>query len=268
MTLRARVAMIRGSFWPVAVGLMSAISAVGLAVGARPGVVLVDSFVAALVVMIGWRPAVRRVLARLGRRQQARMEAALAEGDDEAYRRLLDEMDEYYRVCVARSERQRTRLRCSGLTAEERWSEALALVGTIDRAEVPAAERVHHDNLVAWIGAHAGETARAVELARANLEAASDARTRPYLHGTLGTALLLDGQPAAALEPLRESLALGGPRWATAVRRYYLGEALAALGRFDEARAEWHEVVTIAPKSRWGRGAKERLDAGAPSAYR
>ena len=133
---------------------------------------------------------------------------------------------------------------------------------------MPAAERLNLDNLVAWVAAHAGQTARAVEVARANADASSDARLRPYLLGTLGAALVLDGQPAAALVPLRESLALGGPRWAQAVRRYYLGEALAALGRFDEARAEWHEAVTIAPKSRWGRRARERLDAGAPSAYR
>jgi hypothetical protein len=52
------------------------------------------------------------------------------------------------------------------------------------------------------------------------------------------------------------------------VRRYYLGEALAALGRYDEARAEWNESVTIAPKSRFGRRAQERLAAGPPAAYR
>jgi len=52
------------------------------------------------------------------------------------------------------------------------------------------------------------------------------------------------------------------------VRRYYLGEALAALGRLDEARAEWQQAVTIAPQSRWGQRAQERLAAGAPAAYR
>jgi len=79
---------------------------------------------------------------------------------------------------------------------------------------------------------------------------------------------VLDGQHAAAQAPLRDALALAGPRWAQAVRHYYLGEALAGLGRFDVARAEWEQSVTIAPKSRWGRRAQQRLVAGVPTAYR
>ena len=165
-------------------------------------------------------------------------------------------------------ERQRVRLRANGLNAEQRYAEAVAVLGEIDRDTLPANERPVHDNSVAWSCAHAGETARAVELARGAIEAGSDARMRPYVLGTLGAALVLDGQPAAALAPLREALSLGGPRWAQAVRHYYLGNALAALGKLDDARAEWNESVTIAPKSRWGRRAQERLDAGPPAAYR
>ena len=138
----------------------------------------------------------------------------------------------------------------------------------IDRDAIPAAERPTHDNLVAWYSAHAGQTARAVELARGAVDASTDARLRPYLLGTLGAALVLDGQHASAQAPLREALALGGPRWAQAVRHYYLGDALVTLGRLDEARTEWHAAVTIAPKSRWGRRAQQRLAAGAPAAYR
>ena len=121
---------------------------------------------------------------------------------------------------------------------------------------------------MAWFCAHAGQTARAVEIARATVAAPARPRTRPYLLGTLGVALVLDGQHAAAVAPLREALASEGPRWAQAVRRYYLGVALAGLGRLDEARVEWQQAATLAPRSRWGRRAQERLDGGAPAAYR
>ncbi|HEX8954402.1 MAG TPA: tetratricopeptide repeat protein [Polyangia bacterium] len=201
-------------------------------------------------------------------RLQAQMDAALDDGDDAARQRLVDELDEYSRRFFPRVESYRARLRVRALAADEKWSEALESLRQMGDTAVGTNERVAHDNLVAWCCAHAGETAPAVGLARANAEAPADARMRPYLLGTLGAALILDGQHAAALAPLRDALALGGPRWAQAVRRYYLGEALAALGRFDEARAEWHQAVTIAPRSRWGRRAQERLADGAPAAYR
>jgi tetratricopeptide (TPR) repeat protein len=258
----------RDSYWPAVVGSMTLAALVGLAVG-LDGIVLFGETVAvAAAATFSWRPMMRRLARRIGAQHIALMEDAIADGDDETYRRLLVEMDEYYRVCIPRSERHRIRLRASGLTAEERYVEALAVLGEIDHDTVPAPERPGHDNSVAWSCAHAGETARAVELASAAVAAVAEARMRPYCLGTLGTALVLDRQPNAALAPLREALALGGPRWAQAVRRYYLGEALAALGRYDEARAEWNESVTIAPKSRFGRRAQERLSAGPPAAYR
>ena len=191
MTLRARVQLLRTAYWPAAMLLMMAALTLAFAVGVSGGAAVVATGGAGILMTAAWGPVARRLLQRIVVQHQARVEAALADGDDETYRRLLEETDEYYRVCVPRSEQHRSRLRGSALASEERWSEALAVVGEIDRDKVPHAER-----------------------------------------------------------------------------RYYLGEALAALGRFDEARAEWHEAVTIAPKSRWGRRARERLDAGAPSAYR
>ena len=268
MTLRRHVALVRGSYWPVVLGLMTAVIVPGLAVGIEPRLVYVVAIVAAGALTAAWVPGTRLVLQRVARQHQARLDAALDEGDTDSVGRLLDEVDDYLGVFIRRSERQQLRVRGQKLSNQERWSEALALVGSIDREKVPASERPTHDNALAWLAAHAGETARAVELARGAADASSDARTRPYLLGTLGTALVLDGQHAAALAPLREALALGGPRWAQAVRRQYRGEALAALGRLDEARAEWRQAVTIAPRSRWGRRAQARLEAGAPAAYR
>ncbi|HEX6838767.1 MAG TPA: hypothetical protein VF334_19450, partial [Polyangia bacterium] len=90
-------------------------------------------------------------------------------------------------------------MRYQRLSAEERWTEALAVATEMDRESVPSAKHQSHDNLVAWCCAHAGETARAVELARANAAEPADEPTRTYQLSTLGTALVLDGQPAAAL---------------------------------------------------------------------
>jgi tetratricopeptide (TPR) repeat protein len=268
MTLRSRMALVRGSYWPVVFGSMLAIVVVGFATGIDPARVLAATIVVGLALAWMWPRSARYFLQRTVRDYQARVEAALADGDDETRNRLLDEIDEYYAGFGARFDRQRERMRASRLGGDERWSEALAVVEAMDRDQLPAAERSGHDNALAWFCAHAGQTARAVEIARAAVAAPAHPRTRPYLLGTLGAALVLDGQHAAAVGPLREALASDGPRWTQTVRRYYLGIALAALGRLDEARAEWQKSVTIAPRSRWGRRAQERLDAGAPAAYR
>ncbi len=268
MSLRSRVALVRGAFWPAVIVLTTALAVLGIAAGLVSVSLFVVTCAGPLALTVGWPRLARRLLGGIARRHQERIDAALADGDEDSRRRLLAETEEYYRALVPQAEQQLLRLRCHGLAAEERWSEAQALLAQIDRARIPTAERVSHDNLVAWCCAHAGETARAVELAQAAMNAPVDAQRRPYLLGTLGAALVLDGQPAAALTPLREALAAGGPRWAQAVRRYYLGEALAALGRLDEAQAEWRQAVTIAPRSRHGRRAQARLEAGAPAAYR
>jgi tetratricopeptide (TPR) repeat protein len=269
MTLSRRIAFVRGAFWPTVCGVMTVIAVVAIALVPEPGLGTFVAIVgAALTVTVSARPITRALYQRLALQHQARMDAAIADGDDATRRRLLDETDEYYRLYVRNSERMRLRLRASGLVSEERYAEALALAGELDVDKLPAGERPAHANLVAWCCAHAGETARAVELARATAAAPAPPRLKPYLLGTLGAALVLDRQPAAAVAPLREALALGGPRSAQVVRRLYLGDALAALGRLDEARAEWNEAVTIASKSRWGRRAQERLAAPVPAAYR
>lgn len=269
MTLCSRVAMVRGAYWPAILAVMTGTALLGLATVRDPGAGLFALTVGAgIALTVAWRPLAQRLLRSIFARHAALQNAALDEGDDETRRTLLAEEDEYYRRFVPRPEGFRLRLQARALAGEEKWSEAQAVIAQLDGVAVSANERVHHDNLVAWIGAHAGEAALAVERARANAAAPADASTRTFLLGTLGTSLVLDGQPAAALAPLRESIALGGPRWAQAVRRYYLGDALAALGRLDEARAEWHQAVAIAPQSRWGRRAQERLAAGAPAAYR
>lgn len=269
MTLSTRISIVRNVYWPLIIGAMAVTAFVGLAVDRQPGASLIAFVVCVgVAVHVAWWPFASRLMASMMARVQAQMDAALDDGDDAARRRLVDELDEYSRRFFPRSEAYRAQLRVNTLATDEKWVEALQSADQMDDTATGTKERVEHDNLVAWCCAHAVETARAVGLARANADAPAAAPVRPYLLGTLGAALVLDGQHAAALAPLRDALALGGPRWAQAVRRYYLGEALAALGRLDEARAEWQQAVTIAPKSRWGRRAQERLAAGAPAAYR
>jgi len=266
MTLSRRIARVRGSYWPVVVGSMAVAALVGLGAGLG-GVGLMAAFGIGAAETLAWPRVVRRLGRRIGLQHQRQLEEALAEGDDETRRRLAGELDEYYRALGPRAERQRLLARGHAHASDESWGEALAVVGKIDREALTPAERASHDNFVAWCCAHAGETARAVELARAAV-ASADGATKPYFFGTLGTVLVLDGQYAEGQTMLNIAIALGGPRWAQAVRRYYLGEALAKLGRHDEACAEWQQAVTIAPRSRWGRRAQERLSAGPPPAYR
>lgn len=268
MTLRSRVALVRGSYWPAVVLSMTAIALAGLGVGLEGARLFGATAGVAMVVTVAWRPVVRRLMQRLVLQHQARLDAALTDGDEEALRRYQEETDEYYVAFHARPERERLRLRSRVLAGEERYAEAAAILADVDRDALPPAERMLHDNQIAWCCAHGGETARAVELARGLVDGPADQRMRSYVLGTLGAALVLDRQYAAAQAPLRDALALGGARWALAVRHYYLGEALAGLGRLDEARAEWEKSVTIAPKSRWGRRAQERLVAAVPAAYR
>ncbi|MFC4122792.1 AfsR/SARP family transcriptional regulator [Nonomuraea zeae] len=91
-----------------------------------------------------------------------------------------------------------------------------------------------------WIHVERGEHGRAVEIARARLEVTEkdDYAIRGNLLRGLGTALYQQGETAEAVVRYRESLltakALGDRMEMSKVLRR-LGEALGALGRFDEA---------------------------------
>jgi tetratricopeptide (TPR) repeat protein len=158
-------------------------------------------------------------------------------------------------------------LDAQALLLDERWAEARAALEQIDAARLPAGIRVSNDNNLAWALAHAGDPQRGAELAQATLtRARGDAPEMvSYCLGTLGAALVLAHRPAEALPSLQQALAEKHPLpRAQAVRGFYLGEALAALGRADEAHAAWQRALAAAPASRYGKRAAGRLGAPPP----
>jgi hypothetical protein len=219
-----------------------------------------------IVVIVGIvSPAlVNRLIVWMVRRQSAEAGQARARGDTSGLRRKLEEIDE---VLSAEAPtlfwRELTRSR--RLAKKHRWSEATLVLAALDRKTLSPTQRVHLDNSLAWVKAHAGATTEAVWLAEAACahESDVDEKSRAFLHDTLGVALALDGRHEDAVRELNGARAMGGPKWTRAVRELHLGDALAALRRVDEACAAWQHAVDAAPASEWGKLARERLVANA-----
>jgi tetratricopeptide (TPR) repeat protein len=148
------------------------------------------------------------------------------------------------------------------LLAEDRFREARTRYDQIDRARLPDWLRATFDNNHAWLLAHTGDAERAVELARGLVASSPRQPLLPFALGTLGASLTLAGRHAEAIQALERSLALGGTARSQAIRRYYLGEALNGLHRFEEAHAAYEACAAVA--SRYQARARERA-ARAPS---
>jgi tetratricopeptide (TPR) repeat protein len=271
MRMRTRIAILRGGFWPAVLVVIAGLTLLATVAGATSELALALVAAAAVALIFGWWPLGRRWLGRACARSAAAIERARDEGDDDAaITRWYEDVEELGRFYKGRIDRFVQAQRAFFLARQERWTEALGQWRSLDRARLAPAQRVLLDNGVAWCLALTGATGEAVELARAAVaaEADADAKSRAYLHGTLGAALVLDGRHAEALAPLERALAAGGPRWAQAVRGYYLGCALSALGRVDEARAAWQRAADVAPATRYGHRAREQLAKAAAHAYR
>ncbi|MGR6921937.1 AfsR/SARP family transcriptional regulator [[Actinomadura] parvosata] len=101
-----------------------------------------------------------------------------------------------------------------------------------------------------WIHLERGEHGRAVEIARARLAVARDEdhTIRGNLLRALGTSLYQQGETAEAVECYRESLLTAratGDRGEMSKVLRRLGEALGALGRFDEAAETLGESLRL-----------------------
>jgi tetratricopeptide (TPR) repeat protein len=266
MRLQARIALVRDLYWPAVMAAMGVAALVGLAAGASAWLLPLVGFVG-IGFTAAWRPLSRRAMSRMLVRHYDALDQARLLDDRAAVQRWYDELEEYARVFAGANTRFLDHARAFVAMHEERWHDAYALLRRVDRERLPAAARAVHDNTTAWCLAHAGAGAEAVTLAEAALAAADD-QLRPYCQGTLGIALFYDGRFADAARALERAIEHGGPAWAQAVRYHYLGEARAAISRFDEARSAWERAVAAAPRSRWGRRAAERLAAPSPGAYR
>jgi tetratricopeptide (TPR) repeat protein len=145
---------------------------------------------------------------------------------------------------------------------EERFDEAEAALREVDPARLSPRSRL------AWMGNLAFCHARMGRAAEAVREATDSARLAekegPEVHaihlGILGAAHVHAGAPDQALPLLQEALQRADSHPQLRVmRELYLGDALAALGRSDEARAAWMRAQAAAPGSPFARHAGERL---------
>jgi tetratricopeptide (TPR) repeat protein len=144
---------------------------------------------------------------------------------------------------------------------EDRWADAVKLLQSVNRARFRPDEALYLDNNIAWALAHDGRAGEAMALAKRALEGAYLIAPRlvPYCHGTLGVAQLKSGDAHAAVASLKESLrAPFALKNAQVIREYYLGEALLALGRLDEAVPAL-ERASRWPELRWSARARARL---------
>ena len=209
----------------------------------------------------------RRARRRLLLRRNAQLNAA---ADPRA---VYDDIAEGYRLLGAPPDPYLQMIDAYTLLQAHRWSEGRARLEAMDRAGLSApANLAAWENNLAWAMAHDGAAEEAIALADKARERAGalglPASTRALFDGTWGAALTLAGRHTAALAPLERALEAGGRADAQAARHHYLGRALWALQRPDEARGHWQEAVRVGPKTRWAELAAARLSDPAPPAYR
>jgi hypothetical protein len=82
--------------------------------------------------------------------------------------------------------------------------------------------------------------------------------------GTLGTALVLSNQFQEGIPLLEQALARGGLPGAQAMRAFFLGEGLRALGDNAAAADAYRRAATEAPANDFGRRAQQALDGLRP----
>ena len=263
MTLRTKLVYARAFVWlgavAVCLGLAAALHATP--VYFLPVVVLFTIFAPRRLGLL----MVRRAYRRLGRLNEAQ--------DFEASRRLIVELREIY--LGSRTMTEQLRLQESIVhSLSSRHAEAVAMLSSIDRACLGAPYVPLLLNNLAWSLALSGNPAAAVQRARESMAASDTAgdravtayNLRGYQLGTLGTALVLAGEPDEGVPYLEQALARGGKPREQSIRAFYLGEGLRALGRHAEAAKAYERAVKEAPDGEHARRAGACLEG--LSAYR
>lgn len=233
----------------------------------EPGAILILVACVALNVTVVRRRAWRWVWRRAG----ARLTRAFAREDADGALEIIDSLSAQSPTRGVRE--QFIANRGVAMIMDERWKSGVAVLRGLDRKLFGRGMLLLIDNDIAWALIHDGAIEEGLALARATVDAARveptiDPTFRGACIGTLGCALVLANMPEAGLVLLREALALVGPPRHQATRLLYIGDAEQALGRAAEARAAWEEAARLAPASRWGRRAAERLKSAPPLPYR
>ncbi len=232
-----------------------------------PGVVLVFVALAALNVTVVRRRAWKWVWHRAGKR----LMRAFAREDLDGALEIIDSLSAQSPTTAVRE--QFVANRGVAMIMDEQWKSGIAVLRGLDRKLLPRSVQLLGDNAIAWALIHDGAIEEGLALARATVDAARvepklDPKSRGACIGTLGSALVRANLPEAGLGLLREALALVGPPRTQATRLLYIGDAEQALGRTAEARAAWEKAAKLAPSSRWGQRAAERLKSASPLPYR
>lgn len=149
-----------------------------------------------------------------------------------------------------------------------RYLEARAVYERLLEEPAMVGYRAIIENNLAWSLMHLGVTGRALQLAKTAL-AEGEARRVPYaglFRGTYAVGLVLARRCDEALPLLQRVLSEspGDGAYAQAARAFYLGEALAALGRGAEAHAAYQRALREAPQSIWAAQALARLEGRSP----
>jgi len=201
------------------------------------------------------RPAqdpLRRTFLRRAVREMAR--AAEREELDRARRRLDDLRALLAPTPVPPS--LTVSLEAALLLAEERHEETARLLERVDRSELSERQRPLLDHSMAWALSHLGEHARAVAAAQRAV-AAAKGRERCLVLQTLGVCLFRAGRHRDAVEAFEGARTLDRSRQKKSATLFYFSQALAELGRVDEARAALRKAATA--RNRWGARARTEL---------
>ncbi len=219
------------------------------------------------IALLGGMPVVRRIATKLvARRAFVRLKRFAQERRYAEARRLLADLRGVYAHSPLALEHMR--LHEGSLLAQEgRYAEAARVFEAIDRRRVGRGLPLLLNNL-AWCLVRTGKGPRALVLARESIAAGDGGLSGGDLQacqlGTLGAALVTDGKPDEAIAPLERALACGGVPRHQAVRAFYLGEALHAVGREDEAVLAWQRAAKACPDDGVAVEAKDRLRRHAP----
>jgi hypothetical protein len=149
----------------------------------------------------------------------------------------------------------------SVLMAEQRWTAARTRLEAMDPARLPWWAPAHYDAMLGMAMAKSGDTAAAVSVAQRALTHPVRMRRaeRGKLLLALGMVNVLAARPTEALATLDRYDPPGDARL-RAIRAFYRGEALRALGRTDDAARAYEAAVQGSPNTRHGRLAREQLE--------
>ncbi len=223
------------------------------------------------VTVVAWF-AQTRVPTLIARRAFVRLARHVAAEDVKASRAILLELRELYLGSRVGMEQLRL-YEAQLLSLEKKHAQAAKLLASVDMKVLGEAWAPVLWNNLAWYRVLAGDAPNALSAARASLDAA-EKTTRPLFSagsdlralqlGTLGAALAISGESEEAVEKLEQAIARGGTKKHQSAREYFLGEALASMGRDDDARAAYARAISEAPDTELAQRAAERLKALKP----